>query len=488
MSHHAGRTEPTTAPQLTLPTWAVGVPVVLLLGFLALLGRAGVGIQLFGLPLGAFLTPLPLVVFGVLLVTRRGRALIRRFDRPQRRVAIAVGIAVGSGVLRAAAQGTPTLLRFQDMAYLPHLAWIIVGIAAMKTLRSDEERLRVLRWIAWTLALALTLHWARGIIAPIGWLFEQLVSSLEVVSDKPSNLMKDGDRALYGIALAAFAMHLTGARSRDLKGIALISIAGLLLGTQLADLFLGGSRGALLGVILGAAVLVVRRPSRAARGILLGTATLSFLLSSAVVLTTAPDPATPPPATAPDPATPPPATAPDPAESLSMHERYEMLAGRRAVTATLEQLRIEDGEFVRPSEVSWRIAIWADVIDEWNSSWNNRLFGIGFGTEIEAMTVPGRQGFDGLNRSVHSIAFTVLARQGLLGIVAASALLIALAFPRPLSRAITTPTLTTAIVVGLFDAFLEGVQAPIVLWTLVGLVSNGQNSSQRSSISSKSAT
>lgn len=477
MIDHATRTEPTTAPQLTLPTWAVGVPAILLLGFLALLGRAGVGIQLFGLPLGAYLTPLPLVVIGVLLVTRRGRALIQRFDRPQRRVAIAVGIALGAGVLRAAAQGTPTLLRLQDMAYLLHLPWIIVGMAAMKSLRSDEERLRVLWWVAWTLALVLTLHWARGVIAPVGWLFEQLVGGLEVVSDKPGNLMKDGDRALYGIALAALAMHLTGARGRGPKGLALVSIAGLLLGTQLADLSLGGSRGALLGVILGAAVLVVRRPSRAARGILLGTATLSFLLSSAVVLSTAPDPATPPPA-----------TAPDPAESLSIRERYEMLAGRRAVTATLEQLRIEDGAFARPSEVSWRIAIWTDVIDEWNSSWTNRLFGIGFGTEIEAMTVPGRQGFDGLNRSVHSIAFTVLARQGLLGIAAASALLLALTLPRPLTRTITTPTLMTAVVVGLFDAFLEGVQAPVVLWTLFGLVSTEQHSPQRSSISSNNAT
>ena len=478
MSDSATHTEPTTAPPLTFPTWAVGVPAVLLLGFLALLGRAGVGIQILGLPLGAYLTPLPMVAVGILLVTRRGRALIHSFDRPQRRVAIAVGIAVGAGVLRAAAQGTPTLLRFQDLAYLLHLPWIIVGMEAMKTLRSDEERLRVLRWIAWTLALVLTLHWARGVIAPVGLLFEQLVSSLEIVSDKPGNLMKDGDRALYGIALAALAMHLVGARNRDLKGMALISVAGLLLGVQLADLSLGGSRGALLGVILGAAVLVVRRPSRAARGILLGTATLSFLLSSAVVLATAPDPATPPPA-----------TAPDPAESLSMRESYEMLAGRRSVTATLEQLRVEDGEFARPSEVSWRIAIWADVIDEWDSSWTNRLFGIGFGTEIEAMTVPGRQGFDSLNRSVHSIAFTVLARQGLVGIAAASALLLALVFPRPLTRTITTSALTTtAIVVGLFDAFLEGVQAPIVLWTLVGLVSNEQSSSQRSSISSKSAT
>lgn len=467
MSDSATHTDPTTAPQLTLPTWAVGVPAILLLGFLALLGRAGVGIQLFGLPLGAYLTPLPMVAVGILLVPRRGRALIHSFDRPQRRVAMAVGIAVGAGVLRAAAQGTPTLLRFQDMAYLLHLPWIIVGMAAMKTLRSDEERLRVLRWIAWTLALVLTLHWARGVIAPVGWLFEQLVSSLEVVSDKPGNLMKDGDRALYGIALAALAMHLVGARSRGLKGITLIGIAGLLLGTQLADHSLGGSRGALLGVLVGAALLAVRRPSRAARGILLGTATLSFLLSSAVVLATAPDPATPPPA-----------TAPDPAESLSMRERYEMLAGRRALTATLEQLRIEDGEFARPSEVSWRIAIWTDVIDEWNSSWTNRLFGIGFGTEIEAMTVPGRQGFDGLNRGVHNITFTVLARQGLVGLLAAAGVLLSLTLVLISTAPPSLAILFAALVVGSFDVFLEGVQAPVFLWFLIGMLADDDRESR----------
>ena len=475
MRDSATRPEPTTAPQLTLPTWAVGVPAVLLLGFLTLLGRAGVGIQLFGLPLGAYLTPVPLFAVGILLVTRRGRAMIQRFNRPQRRVAIAVGIAVGAGVLRAAAQGTPTLLRFQDLAYLLHLPWIIVGMAAMKTLRSDEERLRVLRWIAWPLALVLTLHWARGVIAPVGWLFEQLVASLEVVSDKPSNLMKDGDRALYGIALAALAMHLASARSPGPKGMTLVGTAGLLLGTQLADLSLGGSRGALVGVLLGAAVLAVRRPSRAARGILLGTATLSFLLSSTVVLATAPDPAIP--ATAPAPA-PAPAIAPDSAESLSTRERYQIVTGRRTVTATLEQLRIEDGEFTRPSEVSWRIAIWTEVIDEWNSSWKNRLFGVGFGTDIEAMTVPGRQGSDGLNRGVHSIAFTVLARQGLAGLLSAAALLLLLVLmltaPAPPGIAL----LSTALVIGSLDVFLEGVQAPVLLWSLVGMLAWGDRESR----------
>ncbi len=97
-----------------LPTWVVGVPVVVLLGFLALLGRSGVGIQIAGLPLGALLTPVPTVFVALMLATRKGQAILSTFSLPQRRVAILVGVAVAVGVLRAAAQGLPTLLRFQD--------------------------------------------------------------------------------------------------------------------------------------------------------------------------------------------------------------------------------------------------------------------------------------------------------------------------------------------------------------------------------------
>ena len=450
MSDSATHTEPTTAPPLTFPTWAVGVPAVLLLGFLALLGRAGVGIQILGLPLGAYLTPLPMVAVGILLVTRRGRALIHSFDRPQRRVAIAVGIAVGAGVLRAAAQGTPTLLRFQDMAYLLHLPWIIVGMSATKTLRSDEERLRVLRWIAWTLALVLTFHWAREIIAPVGWLFEQLVGGLGSLSDKPADLSYNSSFGFYAVALAALSLGYSTAPAGSL-----IVMAGALLGTHLSHLLLGGSRGALLGVLLGGAVLFATTSSRASRRALLGIAALFFLLSTAVALTSA--------------TLPPAATAPAATAWASIRERYEILAGRRSVTATLAQVQMKNGEFSQLSTVSWRIAIWLDIVDEWNTSWTSRLFGIGFGTEIAAMTVPGRQGFDGLNRGVHNIAFTILARQGITGILTTTILLFAVVGSCLRKCSASLSFLTSALTISLLDVFLEGVNVPVALWFLVGL-------------------
>ena len=103
---------PTATPDWTVATWVVGVPAVILLGFLALLGRAGVGIQIAGLPLGALLTPVPTLLFVVLLVLPRGRRLLATFSTAERRIAILVGVAVIAGTARAAAQGMPTLLLF----------------------------------------------------------------------------------------------------------------------------------------------------------------------------------------------------------------------------------------------------------------------------------------------------------------------------------------------------------------------------------------
>lgn len=441
---------------LVLPAWAVGVPAVLLLGFLALLGRAGVGIQILGLPFGAYLTPLPSVLVVGLISTASGRDLLRSFDRSQRRVAIAVAVAVAAGLLRAAAQGMPTLLGFQDMAYLLHLPWIVVGMAAMKTLASDEERARVLRWLAWTLVFALTLQWARSGFAQARWVFEQVVGGLMRLSDKPDYLTKASDRALHITALAALAIHLTRDRSR--RSIPVVVIAGLLAGTHFSGFFLGGSRGALVGTALGAAFLLSQKTRRDARTIFFATATAAFVVSTTAALATVPESY----------GTPPQVEAAQ-GEELSILDRYELAAGRRSVSASIGQLRVEDGMLVGTSTVGWRLAIWQDVLDEWNSSRTNQVFGIGFGNEITAMTAPGRSGYDGLNRGVHSIAFTVLARQGLLGIFALAWLLLALVAPPSFRQGVGLPVIAAGIIVGILDVFLEGVQGPIFVWTMLGL-------------------
>jgi hypothetical protein len=469
----------------------VGVPAVVLLGFLALLGRAGVGIQIAGLPLGALLTPISTLLVVALLVLPRGRRLLAEFSGTERRIAILVAVAVLAGVARAGAQGFPTLLRLQDMAYLLHLPWMVVGMAAMRLLRTDDERNRVLTWIAWMLLTVLGLHSGRGMIAPFESLFLWLSDALSGVSDKPSNLMKAGDQALYGVTLAALSLYLARARVparlRSLR--VLIAGSGLLFGTQLTSLIFGGSRGALLGATIGfSALIILNRARNMASRILLVGITIGLVGMSALTLTT---PATPP--TTESSSIPPPSTphTTDGSRSdarTSLRESYEELTGRRGLTATLNQVSVQDGRLSGSSTVGWRISIWTEVVEEWNASWSNRLFGIGFGNEIEAMTLPGRQGFDGLNRGVHSIAFTILARQGLFGLYTALRLVGAVIVGAPSSRLLVVPVTTTALVAAMFDVFLEGVQAPVFLWVFIGLALGQSDQGSRESISSNSST
>jgi hypothetical protein len=490
--------EPSVGPQ-AIPTWAVGVPTALLLGLLALLGRAGVGIQIAGLPVGALLTPVPTLIVAGLVATRRGRTLLRSFNGPQRRVVILVAIAVGAGLLRAAAQGVPTLLRFQDMAYLLHLPWIIVGMAAMQSLRSDAERIRVLTWLSWTLLCVLGLHWGRGIIPGVDTLLSSLVAALEGLSDKPDRLITDSDRALYGLVLAGASVHLAvESRTRSLVKVA---VAGLIVGAHLAGFLLGGSRGALLGTIIGVSALTLlgglsSRPVQ----VLLSTIALALLVSTMLALQGVdaqplPDATEAIDASNPAHNDPPPSNVnqppiseslPDATEAIDasnpahndpppsnenqprISDRYEAAAGRRSLTDTSEQLRREGGEWSRPGTVSWRVDIWTEVIEEWKESWRNRIFGIGYGNEIAAMTVPGRQGFDELNRGVHSILFTTIARQGLVGLALATSLFLVLLLGSTSPPTLTIPVLLCALTVGMFDVFFENAHSPIMLWLVIG--------------------
>ncbi len=340
------------------------------------------------------------------------------------------------------------------MAYLLHLPWIVVGMAAMNSLRTDAERTRVLAWIATTLLGILGLHRARGVVPGFDALFSGIISVLADISDKPDLLMKDGDQALYGIALVALSVHLATVNGPHRRLIPFL--AGLLLGTHLAKFSLGGSRGALLGALFGLLTLLVLAGWRSSplRKALVGMA-MGFLFTAGSILSSVELPTEGQPRST--------ALAP------TIVERYEALSGRRSLTATTEQVRAEEGAWPRESEVSWRFDIWTEVVEEWNSTWRNRLFGIGFGNDIAAMTVPGRQGFDGLNRGVHSIAFTILPRQGLSGVLVAVILLGTIFIAPSPGRLLTIPVTLSALAVGLFDVFLEGVHAPVFLWTIVGL-------------------
>lgn len=473
-----------------VPAWVVGVPATVLVGFLAMFGRAGVGIQILGLPLGAYLTPVPTIAIVGLLATPTGRQILRGLEPSQRRVAIAVSIAVGVGLLRAAAQGVPTLLRFQDMAYILHLPWIVVGMISMRLLASDENRRRVVEWLAWTLAAVLLLHWARGALTSVGELFRILVDVLEPLSDNPTNLMKDGDQITYSVALLTMSLVLLRNEPRRAQHLGLALLSSALLGTHISGLVLGGSRGALLAGVMGAPLALFIASTWRRRAGLIVAISVGFSVTAASLLTLSAQELGFPYADASGPGSdtevsPEPRT--DKPDSLT--ETYEQRAGRRSIGATLAQLEIENGRLTGSSTVGWRLAIWSDVINEWNASWPNRLFGIGFGNEIAAMTIPGRQGFDGLNRGVHSIAFTILARQGTTGVLAASLVLLSIIALRDRRAQVARPVLVTALVVALFDVFLEGAHAPMLLWLNIGLLLAGPQSlhHQRPSISSKSS-
>jgi len=464
-----------------LPTWLVGAPVIVLLGFLALLGRAGVGIQIARLPLGALLTPIPTVLVALLMSTRKGRAILSTFSQPQRRVAILVGVAIALGVVRAAAQGRPTLLTFQDMAYLLHLSWIIVGMAAMNGLRSDADRNHVLQWVTWTLLSVLSLHWARRVFSIAETVFAVATTGLTSMSDKPGLFLKEGDAVVFGVTLLALSIHLAGTNGSRRHPRSLL--AGFLLGTHIAGILLGGSRGALLGAAIGLLALALAAGWRSMplRIALVGVA-VGVITAAVPILASAPVPVPDSRGHS--------ETTEQRTSRLFGHEileRYEVLAGRRSLASTAEQIRLADDASQLPSEVSWRLDIWNEVVREWNSSWENRIFGIGFGNEIAAMTVKGRQGLDGLNRGVHNIAFTILARQGLTGVIVAAALLCSIVTIPAHRRLLVVPVTLAALTVGFFDVFIEGVQAPIFLWLFVGLSILGSNN-QRKIISSKRLT
>ncbi len=78
---------------------------------------------------------------------------------------------------------------------------------------------------------------------------------------------------------------------------------------------------------------------------------------------------------------------------------------------------IEDGRVVsHDNTTNWRLDIWQDVVEDLNTK-EQILSGYGYNEIIPVMTdpsAPGRLGRDGLNEHVHSYAFNILARGGII--------------------------------------------------------------------------
>ena len=66
--------------------------------------------------------------------------------------------------------------------------------------------------------------------------------------------------------------------------------------------------------------------------------------------------------------------------------------------------------------LNWRLQIWQDVIVDTSKEFKTVIFGYGYKEIIPAMSLPSRQGLDGLNENVHNFIVNIYARGGILQI------------------------------------------------------------------------
>ena len=124
--------------------------------------------------------------------------------------------------------------------------------------------------------------------------------------------------------------------------------------------------------------------------------------------------------------------------------------------------------------MNWRLDIWQDVIYDLNIK-NQIYFGYGFNEIIPIMLdgyQPGRLGRDGLNENVHNIFFTVLARGGLIQLIAYS-LFIFFGLTKIISinnRYEIIKIVIPFYLVSFFDVSMDGVQFPFIFYILIGYI------------------
>ena len=129
----------------------------------------------------------------------------------------------------------------------------------------------------------------------------------------------------------------------------------------------------------------------------------------------------------------------------------------------------ENRLFSTNNTANWRLQIWQDVYYDLLEQ-NKLLFGYGYFEIIPAMDTPVRQGNDGTNEHVHNFMINILARAGILGVVAYLFLIyqiIKLYYEKQDDYQILNfifPLLLTSF----FDSSLESVRFPFITYTFIG--------------------
>ena len=129
----------------------------------------------------------------------------------------------------------------------------------------------------------------------------------------------------------------------------------------------------------------------------------------------------------------------------------------------------ENRLFSTNNTANWRLQIWQDVYYDLLEQ-NKLLFGYGYFEIIPAMDTPVRQGNDGTNEHVHNFMINILARAGILGVVAYLFLIyqiIKLYYEKQDDYQILYfifPLLLTSF----FDSSMESVRFPFITYTFIG--------------------
>ena len=129
----------------------------------------------------------------------------------------------------------------------------------------------------------------------------------------------------------------------------------------------------------------------------------------------------------------------------------------------------ENRLFSTNNTANWRLQIWQDVYYDLLEQ-NKLLFGYGYFEIIPAMDTPVRQGNDGTNEHVHNFMINILARAGILGVVAYLFLIyqiIKLYYEKQDDYQILNfifPLLLTSF----FDSSMESVRFPFITYTFIG--------------------